>query len=88
MLIQGGGDDELSPIENSDELAEKLKVPRKYVVYEGERHAIGGNTASYFGESWFTMLADWCLDRIEGKKPPNERVYINSLGQAETTPYR
>jgi dienelactone hydrolase len=88
VLIQGGEDDELSPIENSVELAAKLKVPRKLVIYEGERHAIGGNMASYMGESWFTMLADWCLDRIEGKHAPNERVHINSLGQAETTPYR
>ena len=88
MLIQGGEDDELSPIEFSEELAAKLKVPRKFVVYEGERHAIGGNTASYFGESWFTMLADWCLDRIKGKRPPNERVHINSMGQAAVTRYR
>src|SRR5688572_16357628 len=88
VLIQGGGDDELSPIEHSEELAAKLKVPRKFVIYEGERHAIGGNTASYFGENWFTMLADWCLDRVEGKRAPNERVHINSLGQAETTSYR
>ena len=34
------------------------------------------------------MLADWCLDRIEGRKPPNERVVINSLGQANAVPYR
>ena len=63
-------------------------VPRKFVIYEGERHAIGGNTASYFGENWFTMLADWCLDRVEGKPAPNERVTINSLGQTETKPYK
>jgi len=88
ILIQGGEDDELSPIEFSTELAAKLKVPRKFVVYEGERHAIGGNTASYFGESWFTMLADWCLDRVKGKKAPNERVHINSLGQAATSRYK
>lgn len=88
ILIQGGEDDELSPIEFSTELAAKLKVPRKFVVYEGERHAIGGNTASYFGESWFTMLADWCLDRVKGKKAPNERVHINSLGQAATLRYK
>jgi len=88
ILIQGGEDDELSPIEFSTELAAKLKVPRKFVVYEGERHAIGGNTASYFGESWFTMLADWCLDRVKGKKAPNEHVHINSLGQAATSRYK
>jgi hypothetical protein len=33
------------------------------------------------------MLADWCLDRIDSKPAPNERVFINSLGQAVTAPY-
>ncbi len=88
VLIQAGEDDELSPVEFSDELLAKMKVPKKLVVYEGERHAIGGNLASYLGENWFTMLADWCLDRINGKPAPNERVHINSLGQTTATPYK
>jgi pimeloyl-ACP methyl ester carboxylesterase len=88
VLIQGGEDDELSPIEFSHALADKIKAPKKLVLYEGERHAIGGNTSSYLGENWFSMLADWCLDRVNGKPAPNERVLINSLGQATATPYR
>ena len=88
VLIQAGEDDELSPIEFSDALLTKIKAPKKFVVWEGERHAIGGNNlSSYLGENWFTMLADWCLDRIEGRKPPNERVLINALGQANAVPY-
>jgi dienelactone hydrolase len=86
VLVQGGEDDELSPIEFSGEVVAKLKVPRKFVVYEGERHAIGGYTASYLGENWFTMLADWCRDRIDGKPAPNERVHFSALGQATVTP--
>jgi esterase/lipase len=86
VLVQGGEDDELSPIEYSAQVLEKLTVPKKFVVYEGERHAIGGNTASYLGENWFAMLADWCRDRIDGKPAPNERVHINSLGQATVIP--
>ena len=89
VLIQAGEDDELSPVEFSDALLAKIKAPKKFVVWEGERHAIGGNNlSSYLGENWFTMLADWCLDRIEGRKPPNERVFINSLGQATAVPYK
>jgi fermentation-respiration switch protein FrsA (DUF1100 family) len=87
VLVQGGEDDELSPIEHSAALVEKLKVPKKFVVYEGERHAIGGNTAAYLGESWSVMLADWCLDRIEDKPAPNEYVHVNSLGQSVVKPY-
>jgi dienelactone hydrolase len=88
VLIQAGEDDELSPIEFTDALLGKIKSPKKFVVWEGERHAIGGNNlSSYLGENWFTMLADWCLDRTEGRKPPNERVFINSLGQANAITY-
>jgi dienelactone hydrolase len=87
VLVQGGEDDELSPIEFSGEVVARLQVPKKFVVYEGERHAIGGYTASYLGENWFTMLADWCRDRIDGKPAPNERVRFNALGQATVAPY-
>src|ERR1019366_8292434 len=78
----------LSPIEFTDALLKKIKSHKKFVVYEGERHAIGGNNlSSSLGENWFTMLADWCLDRIEGKPAPNERVFINGLGEASAVPY-
>jgi dienelactone hydrolase len=89
VLIQAGEDDELSPIEFTDALLRKIKAPKKFVVWEGERHAIGGNNlSSYLGENWFTMLADWCLDRVAGKKPPNERVHINAFGQANSMRYK
>jgi dienelactone hydrolase len=87
LLIQAGEDEELSNIEFTDELIAKIKTRKKFVVYEGERHAIGGNLASYLGENWMTMLADWCADRIAGKTAPHERVHFNSLGQASVTPY-
>ncbi len=88
VLIQAGEDDELSPLEFSEELAQQIRAPKKLVIYEGERHAIGGNNpSSSLGENWFAMLADWCLDRIEGKPAPNERVFINSPGQAAVRAY-
>lgn len=88
VLIQAGEDDELSPVEFSEELVRKINAPKKLVIYEGERHAIGGNNlSSALGENWLTMLADWCLDRVEGKPAPNERVFINSLGQAKVDAY-
>jgi fermentation-respiration switch protein FrsA (DUF1100 family) len=88
VLIQAGEDDELSPVEFTDALLSKITPPKKFVVYEGERHAVGGNNpSSSLGENWFTMLADWCLDRIEARPAPNERVHINGVGQTSVTPY-
>ena len=87
VLIQAGEDEELSPIECTEDFVNQLNVPKKLVLYEGERHAIGGGPASYLGENWYTMLADWCLDRINGKPAPSEHVRINSIGQVETNAY-
>ena len=88
VLIQAGEDDELSPIEFSHALLDRIKTPKKFVVYEGERHGLGGGSSSNLGENWLTMLADWCLDRVNGKTPPSEHVFINSVGQTTVTPYR
>jgi dipeptidyl aminopeptidase/acylaminoacyl peptidase len=87
VLIQAGQDEELSPIECTDDVVSKLNGPKKLVYYEGERHAIGGGAAAYLGENWYSMLADWCLDRVNDKKAPNERVLINSLGHQEITSF-
>jgi cephalosporin-C deacetylase-like acetyl esterase len=86
VLIQAGEDDELSPIEFSHDLVAKMTCPRKIVVYEGDRHAIGGYPAAQLGENWLTMLADWCRDRVDGKPMKSESVRIDSLGRAHATP--
>ncbi|MBM3347516.1 MAG: alpha/beta hydrolase, partial [Betaproteobacteria bacterium] len=74
VLIQAGEDEELSPLEFTDELVAKMTVPRRFVVWQGDRHAIGSSQAAYMGENWFTMLADWCLDRAAGRPAPSEHV--------------
>ncbi len=88
LLVLAGGDDELSPLEFTDRLMERVSVPRKLVVYEGERHAIGGNNpSSALGENWLTMLADWCADRVAGAPAESERIFIDSVGRVHTAPY-
>ena len=78
----------ICPLEFSTDLVDRLKVKKKYVVYEAERHAIGGSTAAQMGEHWFSMLADWCLDRIENRPAPHEYVFVNAIGQQQVKPYR
>jgi hypothetical protein len=63
-----------------------MTCPRKIVTYEGDRHAIGGYPAAQLGENWLTMLADWCKDRVDGKPVKSERVRIDSIGRATSTP--
>ena len=88
VLIQAGEEDELSPLEHSENFVNALNVPKKFVIYEGDRHALGsGASGNLFGEHWYTMLADWCLDRINDKPAPNERILIDGFGQQHTTSY-
>jgi pimeloyl-ACP methyl ester carboxylesterase len=47
VLIQAEEDDELSPIEFTDELIAKIKARKKFVVWKGERHSIGGNKSVF-----------------------------------------
>jgi len=88
VLIQAGEDDELSPIEHTHALFDKLNVPKKLVVYQGERHAIGGATSAQLGENWFAMMTDWGRDRIDGKPMKSEKMFVDSLGRATVTPAR
>ena len=70
--------------EETDQIARFAKS----LATSTESTVIGGNNlSSALGENWFAMLADWCLERIEGKPAPNERVFFNALGQAKTEPY-
>ena len=61
-LIVAGGDDELSPIENSYDLYDEINTPKKIVVYEGEQHGLGNRHLDAQD-----MVADWFKDRFDGK---------------------
>lgn len=84
-LVVAGEDDELSPIEYTYQLFEQVKTPKRLVVYQGERHAIGG-MAGGLGPNWMTLLADWLRDRADGKPMASERVYVDVTGRQHVAP--
>ncbi len=84
-LVQAGEDDELSPIEYTYQLFEEIPTAKKLVVYQGERHGIGGGPAANLGPNWVTSMADWFCDRFAGKPMPDERVYIDVTGKQHVT---
>ena len=86
-LVVAGGDDELSPIEHTYELVGRIKAPKKLVVYEGARHAIGPVPSVALSENPQTLMADWLADRFAGKPMKSEKVYIDSTGKQTVTPY-
>lgn len=84
-LVIAGEDDELSPIECTYTLFDQVKTPKQLVVYQGERHAIGG-PAGGLGPHWMTLLAEWLRDRADGKPMAFERVYVDMTGRLPVTP--
>ena len=83
LLVIGGSDDELSPIEFSDKLASRVPTACQLVVYEGERHALNfNNMSTVLGENWPVMLADWLLARLEGRPAPVGKIYVDAFGRS------
>lgn len=85
LLVVASEDDELSPIEHTYRLFDEVGTPKKLVVYQGERHAIGG-PAGGLGPNWLTLTADWLRDRADGRPMSSERVYVDVSGRQTTTP--
>ena len=84
-LVIAGEDDELSPIEHTYQLFDQVQTPKKLVLYQGERHAIGG-PAGGFGPNWLTLVAEWLRDRADGKPMSSEKVYVDVTGRQHVTP--
>jgi cephalosporin-C deacetylase-like acetyl esterase len=76
VLIVGGEDDELSPLEYSYDLYNEITTPKKMMVYKGQGHALPASS----GDSE-TNVADWLRDRLDGKPMQSEIVYIDMMGQ-------
>jgi alpha-beta hydrolase superfamily lysophospholipase len=85
-LCVAGEDDQLSPIEFSHEFFNRLKTPKKLVVYEGAEHGIIGAASAALGESPATLIIDWLEDRLAAKPMGEEKVFIDATGRATVTP--
>jgi alpha-beta hydrolase superfamily lysophospholipase len=84
LLIVASEDDELSPIEHTYRLFNDVQTPKELVVYQGERHAIGGS-AGGLGPNWLTLVADWLRDRVDGRAMASQRVYVDVTGRGSAT---
>jgi fermentation-respiration switch protein FrsA (DUF1100 family) len=86
-MIIAGENDQLSPLAHTEELFGLIKAPKRLVVYEGANHSVGDAPSAEHGEEKNTLLADWLLDRLAGKKMVSERVWVDSRGIATTEPF-
>jgi len=86
-MVIAGENDQLSPIEHTEELFRLISAPKRLVIYEGANHGVGDAPSVANGEDKVTMLADWLLDRVNGKPVVSERVWIDSSGRAKSEPF-
>jgi pimeloyl-ACP methyl ester carboxylesterase len=86
-MVISGENEQLSPIEYTERMFELLKAPKRMVIFEGANHSVAGAPSAENGEDRNTMLADWLLDRIDGRSMKSERVWIDSSGRAHVQPF-
>jgi dienelactone hydrolase len=85
-LCVGGESDELSPIENVEQMFKAMKAPRQLVLYQDSRHAIGGVPAATLGPYLPTLVADWMAARLAGTPFKSERWFVDGAGRVAKSP--
>ncbi|MCW2636823.1 MAG: hypothetical protein JWQ99_3190 [Blastococcus sp.] len=85
-LVVAGEDDELSPIAHTFELVSRIKAPVRMVLFEGEKHSVGGGSASALGPNRNHLVAQWFLDRFAGREAEDRYEHVDSKGQVHQRP--
>ena len=85
-LCVSGEWDELSPMVHTERMLKTMSNPRRLVVYQEARHAIGACPSVNLGPYPPTMVADWMAQRFAGVPMANERWYVDNTGAVTKTP--
>jgi fermentation-respiration switch protein FrsA (DUF1100 family) len=84
-LALAGEADELCPLVFTERMIAALPGPKRLVVYQDCRHAVGGVPATNLGPYPPTLMADWMAARLAGKTFPSERWYVDAGGRMTKT---
>jgi dienelactone hydrolase len=87
-LCVAGEAEELSPLEHTERMLARMTAPRRFVVYQDARHAIGAAPSVNLGPHPPTLVADWMIERFAGKPFASERWYVDASGGVSRTPLR
>jgi len=85
-LCVAGEADELSPMSGTEALITALQGPKRLVVYQDARHAVGGVPATNLGPHPPILMADWMAACLDGASFPSERWYVDAAGRVAKTP--
>ena len=84
-LAVAGEAEELSPLEHAERMLRRLKVPKRFVIYEESRHAVGQVPSTNLGPYPPTMIAEWMVARFARKPLVSERWYVHRTGTVTRT---
>ena len=85
-LCVAGEAEELSPLEHTERLLRTMPVPKRFVLYQESRHAVGNVASANMGPYPPTLVADWMVDRLADKPMTSEMWYVRSNGTIEKEP--
>jgi dienelactone hydrolase len=85
-LCVAGEAEELCPLQHVDQTLTTIKSPKRYVVYQESRHAVGFVPSANLGPYPPTLVSDWMLDRFENKPLKTERWHVRTDGTIVKTP--
>ncbi len=85
-LCVAGEAEELSPLIHAERMLARIGAPKRFVVYQDARHAIGAAPSVNLGPDPPTMVADWMIERFAGKSLKSERWYVEASGNVVKTP--
>jgi dienelactone hydrolase len=84
-LVVAGEADELSPLEHTERMIHTMTGPRQLVVYADSRHSVGNVPAANLGPFPGGLIADWMVERLNGKPLTSERWLVQATGQVVKT---
>src|SRR5258707_1198029 len=85
-LCVAGEWDELSPMIHTERMLSRMSNPRRLVVYQEARHAIGSCPSVNLGPHPPTLVPDWMAQRFAGVPMANERWHVDNTGEVTKTP--
>lgn len=86
-LVVGGEDDDFASIESVFEFLNEVKAPKEFLLYKGEGHTLHSRPSSYFGPLEWAYIADWIVDRFNGKPIKSTLSVVDSHGRVHREPW-
>ncbi len=79
-LCVTGEFDALSPLVHAERMMKALAGPKMLLVYQGAGHSVSGTPSTNLGPYFPVFMADWMMQRLEGKPIASERWFIDAQG--------